>query len=220
MKFTNLLFVAILGFYLSGCQKALDYILVENPIISGFGKAMTGEHTSIFHARNIVEMPKQIEFDGEIYTDKYNLYEHVKFYLDGENDGGYVPTYTGWTKMIRVFVTTKDKSIDKTISGIKKDYDKRKPKPIFTLTKIDENKMLEKALFLPIKEKKIYDNYFVTISVKERKCGVYVNVFYDMVFDSTANEKEILKIMDEKAEYFLQNYPKLECKNVQKNRKN
>nr|MBP3724946.1 hypothetical protein [Campylobacter sp.] len=212
MKFKNLLLTAIIGFFICGCQQ-LGYYLVENPLMDALGNALVGKHTSIFHARNVVDMPKQIEFDGEIYTDKFNMYEHAKFYLDGENDGGQIPTYTGWTKMIRVFVTTKDESIDKTISSIKRSYNKRDPKPIFTLTKLDETKMLEKALFLPIKEKKIYDNYYITISVKERKCGVYVNVFYDMVFDGSASKDEMLKIMDERAEYFLQNYPKLKCKN-------
>ena len=58
----------------------------------------------------------------------------------------------------------------------------------------------------------MYDNYFVTIAIMERKCNRYINIYYDMNFDSSSNQEEVLKIMDEKAEYFLQNYPKVECK--------
>ena len=78
------------------------------------------------------------------------------------------------------------------------------------IVRLDDKTALQTQIWYP---KQKNDNYYeINFNLIEfKKCGLS-QIIYRLKFDKNITESYIQKIFNQQKEYFLQNYPKIECK--------
>lgn len=154
-----------------------------------------------------VNLPQEIKFDNLSFSKKHEQTNSSEYYLNGEKD-------FDWSKLLTVYYNDKVNNLDELISALQKTHENANNafKRDFTMDKISKNKAFSTEIYYPATNDSRYDKFEVNFKIYEIKnCGL-VSVFYAVNFDKNTKLEEIKHFINNKKEYFLQNYPKIECK--------
>ena len=150
----------------------------------------------------VSNLPQNIEYDGQIYHQKYQNEFTVEYYL--EDEGGY-----GWSKLISVTYAPSIKNIDDFITAIKKTTDPKKGK--FKIEKIGSDSSYREEIYYPEPNNPKFNSYEITLDVaKTSECG-RVGVSFARNFKTLDELEKTLKA-EKLNEKFLANRPVIECK--------
>ena len=189
MKILNLALVAACSALLLGCATAQKEL--QKPESSANQKSYL-----------VGNLPQNIEYDGQIYHQKYQNEFVVEYYL--EDEGGY-----GWSKLISVTYVPKIKNIDDFIAMIKKTQDPKKGK--FKIEKIGSDSSYREEIYYPEPNNPKFNSYEITLDVtKTSECGL-VGVSFARNFKTLDELEKTLKA-EKFNEKFLANRPVIECK--------
>jgi putative lipoprotein len=189
MKILNLALVAACSALLLGCAATKN-------------EAPKPQSTVSQKSYLVSNLPQNIEYDGQIYHQKYQNEFTVEYYL--EDEGGY-----GWSKLISVTYVPSIKNIDDFITAIKKTTDPKKGK--FKIEKISSDSSYREEIYYPEPNNPKFNNYEITLDVtKTSECGL-VGVSFARNFKTLDELEKTLKA-EKFNEKFLANRPVIECK--------